>query len=201
MKNLRKQVCRHSLGRHLTLGYGFLWLLLGLSMVGCAEQESLHEHDHIVPPHWPSSPGELAHFLEERLSALQALPADSEKHADIVEQTQDLVVWAPEIAADTDIAENEWLPIYELSQLIQAHLRAGDIGPLDIQSDLDKLISLMRAAAKTHAQEPAAEVDAGAPADNQPVSEASNGKVRKDNRAFAHAAESQVGQGGDPAIT
>jgi hypothetical protein len=110
---------------------------------GCgAEKESTHEDSHEKPAHWPGSLNEAADFMDARLQLLET--SDSEVSV-VRDELTDLVTWAPEIAADTDLSEEDWLPIYELSEAVRLHLLPGDVDPLLIESDFDRLCKLLRA--------------------------------------------------------
>ena len=37
----------------------------------------------------------------------------------------DLVSWVPEVAADTNLSEADWLPLYHASESLMANLRAA----------------------------------------------------------------------------
>jgi hypothetical protein len=114
---------------------------------GCgAEKESTHEDSHEKPAHWPGSLNEAADFMDARLQLLET--SDSEVSV-VRDELTDLVTWAPEIAADTDLSEEDWLPIYELSEAVRLHLLPGDVDPLLIESDFDRLCKLLRDAGVT----------------------------------------------------
>ena len=109
-------------------------------VLGCAEeQDSLHELDHELPPHWPVSLSDAAAKIEERV----ALDSSSPNQLDARDELEDLVSWIPEIAADTDLTEAEWLPIYELSETLRKHHAAGDVGVADIEEDFKRLQTLL----------------------------------------------------------
>ena len=122
-----------------------------LLIAGChTEKESLHELDHEVPPHWPSSIFDTAIKIQERLDALLDGAADSvetgsaDSEATIRSELLDLVTWAPEIAADTNLTEQQWIPIYEMSETIRKHLASDDVAISQIGEDFQKLDALLR---------------------------------------------------------
>ena len=125
-------------------------LLICLLLTGCgAEKESLFEEEHDLPAHWPSSLTDAADKIDKRLGRLGSLTSES-NHAS--EQTaidqcedelRDLVEWIPEVAADTDLSEVQWLPIYELSEVMREHLSRGDVSALDIKEDFRRLQALL----------------------------------------------------------
>ncbi len=120
----------------------FIGLVL-MPVVGCNEsQESLHELDHVVPAHWPSSLQDAAEKIEQRVTSVKA----STSPPTVREELQDLIEWAPEIAADTDMSEAQWLPIYRLSETLRGHLNAGDLAVEDIEEDFSRLCELLQAA-------------------------------------------------------
>ncbi|GAB5405543.1 MAG: hypothetical protein Aurels2KO_37740 [Aureliella sp.] len=142
-------------------------LLVACLVVGCAqEKESLHEHEHDAPKHWPTSMAEAAGFIEVRVQQLGGLSGESLE--DIEHELQDLVEWAPEVAADTDLLEKDWVPVYEMSEAVRKHLLKGDVSASDLVGDFEKLTSLLRDAhKKLNIEEPAndtgPETDAAAP--------------------------------------
>lgn len=112
-----------------------------LFLIGCvAEKESLHEMDHELPPHWPSCMYDAAAKIEERIKTIgqQDLPAT------IREETEELIEWAPEVAADTDLPEVDWVPIYELSETLRHHFSAKDVSLEDCRDDLVRFVTLLR---------------------------------------------------------
>lgn len=125
-------------------------LLICLLLTGCgAERESLFEEEHDLPAHWPSSLADAADKIDKRLGRLGSVASES-NHA--TEQTaidqcenelRDLVEWIPEVAADTDLSEVQWLPIYELSEVMREHLSRGDVSALNIKEDFRRLQALL----------------------------------------------------------
>ncbi|WP_404306994.1 hypothetical protein [Neorhodopirellula lusitana] len=111
-------------------------LLLGLLMalvVGCGEPEeapkaSHFEDDHAVAAHWPADLPDLSSKLRERLN---------QPHMDAASlaEIKDLVSWTAEIAADTNLREDDWVPLYEAAENLTADLRTAKIAPLP-NSDL-----------------------------------------------------------------
>jgi len=115
---------------------------------GCvAEKESLHEMDHALPPHWPLNMEDAAQKIQQRLGLIEI----KESLATTREELSDLIVWAPEVAADTDLPELEWMPIYELSETLRHHLSAKDISLEDCRDDIERFIVLLR---ESHAKLP-----------------------------------------------
>jgi hypothetical protein len=121
-----------------------LWiviLLLTTLSLGCvAEKESLHEMDHELPPHWPQNMGDAAQKIEQRLGQIEIKVSLETTR----EELMDLIEWAPEVAADTDLPEVEWVPIYELSETLRQHLSASDISLNDCLDDLERFVVLLR---------------------------------------------------------
>lgn len=116
-------------------------LLLTTFSLGCvAEKESLHEMDHELPPHWPVNMEDAAEKIEQRLSQIEV----KESPETTREELSDLIEWAPEIAADTDLPELEWIPIYELSETLRRHLSAGDVSLDECLDDLKRFVALLR---------------------------------------------------------
>ncbi|MCR9291696.1 MAG: hypothetical protein NXI32_03185 [bacterium] len=118
--------------------------LFFLLFLGCGqEQESLHDADHYVPPHWPANLMDAAHKMDQRYQGLLDGELDSEDLERNRSELRDLIAWAPEIAADTDLTESQWLPIYELSEKLRKRLEGADTNYADWQSDIDQLRQLL----------------------------------------------------------
>lgn len=127
------------------------FLLAACVLAGCGqEKESLHEHEHDAPEHWPGDMAEAAEFIMQRvelLSATDSQPSQDEESGKTTEgELRDLVEWAPEVAADTDLPEVDWVPVYEMSEVIRKHLQSGDVTAADLSGDLEKLAKLLEEA-------------------------------------------------------
>ena len=125
-------------------------LLAFLLISGCgAERESLFEDEHDLPAQWPSGLSDAADKIERRMNLLASGPVDSsddageEETARCESELRDLVEWIPEVAADTDLTEEQWLPIYQLCEVMREHLSRGDVSARDIEQDFDKLQILL----------------------------------------------------------
>ncbi len=116
-----------------------LWIVVcvALTCVGCEPaKESLHEHEHEIPAHWPASPGDAATKIRSRMEVLSrgsqvAGPTEAsgaaKNNVHAAEELYDLVTWTPEIVADTDVTEAMWQPIYDRSEKLRTLLE----GPKD----------------------------------------------------------------------
>jgi DNA repair ATPase RecN len=133
------------------------FLLAACVLAGCGqEKESLHEHEHDAPEHWPSDMAEAAEFIMQRVELLSGastqpledaeLAKDTSSLKETEEELRDLVEWAPEVAADTDLPEVDWVPVYEMSEVIRKHLQSGDVTAADLSGDLKKLAKLLEEA-------------------------------------------------------
>ena len=112
---------------------------------GCvAEKASLHEMDHELPPHWPLNMADAAQKIQQRLEVKESLATTRKELADLIE-------WSPEVAADTELTEIDWMPIYELSETLRHHLGAKDISLDDCRDDIERFIVLLR---ESHAKLP-----------------------------------------------
>lgn len=125
-------------------------LLLGVCLAGCgAEKATLFEEEHDLPAHWPSGLGDAADKIEQRLEEIERLTSrpnsqDGQSELEHLEsELRDLVNWIPEVAADTDVSEDQWLPVYDLCEVMRAHLKPSDVSALDIKDDFRKLQSLL----------------------------------------------------------
>ncbi|MGB7343440.1 MAG: hypothetical protein WBD20_04465 [Pirellulaceae bacterium] len=113
--------------------------LVVLCQVGCGPQddapkESHFEHDHEVAVHWPSDLADAAIKIRERLVWIDTgeMPEedphdnDHDDHErDPKSEIIDLVSWIPEVAADTNLSEADWSPLYHASESLMANLRAS----------------------------------------------------------------------------
>ncbi len=90
-------------------------------LLGCSEsRESLHELDHVTPLHWPNDLEDAATKIwsrHELLTQTKPLPADQLQ--DVCSELRELIEWVPEVAADTNLLEAEWLPIYLASEKLR----------------------------------------------------------------------------------
>ncbi len=127
---------------------GIVILLVSMFGLGCvAEKESLHEMDHEQPAHWPLNMEDAAQKIEQRLGLIEL----KESPETAREELSDLIEWAPEVAADTDLPELEWVPIHELSVTLRHHLSAKDISLNNCRDDLERFVVLLR---ESHAKLP-----------------------------------------------
>lgn len=131
-----------------------------LMFSGCAnEQESLHEDDHEVPSHWPNSMQEAADFIQTRVDRLIGASKSTEASSGASEREHlevelaELVEWTPEVAADTDLAEEDWLPLYNESESIRMKLQGGE-DILQMGPDFEQLCILLRKAHGSLANDP-----------------------------------------------
>lgn len=127
-----------------------LLLLLGLVLSGCGgEKGSLFEDEHDLPSHWPIGLVDAQQKIEGRLAKLKSLTSESSSRGALEErepyetELREIVEWIPEVAADTDLSEDQWLPIYELCEVMRTHLSNKDISAIEIEEDFRKLQSLL----------------------------------------------------------
>lgn len=118
------------------------WLLCAMC-VGCGGgKESLHEEDHTLPAHWPADLNDAAFKLSDRYARLCQSPELARNGETLFEEFRDLVEWAPNIAADTDLTEQDWNPIYAASESLRGKLTAFGDGQSS-KSDVDLLRQLL----------------------------------------------------------
>ncbi len=130
-------------------------LLLVALLAGCAEEQaSLHENDHELPAHWPVDMADMADQIQLRLKRLEE---EAEGNAVTRAELEDLIEWAPEVAADSELSEQAWNPIYETSETLRRHFAAGDLAVGAIHEDFVRLTDLLRAA---HANLPQSTLEA-----------------------------------------
>ncbi|MDV6030713.1 MAG: hypothetical protein F9B45_11570 [Phycisphaera sp. RhM] len=96
-------------------------------LAGCASdgdtKTSHFEHDHEVAAHWPNDLADAAAKIRQRLDAAASTSDPSKR---LAEEIVDLVSWVPEIAADTDLSEHDWIPLDNAAESLSASLRAVD---------------------------------------------------------------------------
>ena len=93
--------------------------LCTLLLVGCSsdpERETLFDHSHEAPDHWPRNLGDATVKIRQRLEQLDANDSDA------ASELTDLVSWTPEVAADTSMSEQQWTPIWEASEKLRRGL-------------------------------------------------------------------------------
>ena len=101
-------------------------VLLAISLLsGCGSEEtaktSLFEVDHEVAPHWPDGLEDAVAKIRQRLDAPESSPDEAKQRAD---EIADLVSWVAEIAADTNLPEQDWIPLDNAAESLSANLRA-----------------------------------------------------------------------------
>lgn len=112
-----------------------------IALIGCGgEKESLHELEHEIPPHWPMDFSDAISKMEQRVGTLKSTHRSNEIQTELL----DIVGWVPEIAADTDLSEEAWVPIYRVCETLRRHLEKGDVDVSAYQEDFDRLYELLR---------------------------------------------------------
>jgi hypothetical protein len=192
--------------------------LLAVLLAGCIEgRKSLHEMDHVQPPHWPANLRDAADKIAERMAWLDganpgtvtgssdvAATGSSDDSSDdssdaaatraqaapqraaaaqpsagppsavppsavppdrtqVLRELAELVDWAPEVAADTDLTEDQWMPIYTAARAL--HQRIGNANTLNpaTRNQLLQLIDKLREAHDLLPPDAAYEPDTDAP--------------------------------------
>ena len=124
-----------------------LLLLTGL-LAGCGEGEnqktSHFEHDHEMPDHWPNDLADSALKIRDRLRMYQHFP---DLRPEMTSQIIDIVSWVPEIAADTDLTEADWIPIDQQVQSLSQRLAQQEIMDNDNQQLAKQLCDLIEQSA------------------------------------------------------
>ena len=125
-------------------------------LAGCvnhdAAKTSHFEHDHEVAAHWPDDLADAAVKIRECLHRADHDHAPAQKHVhphdhgdssdhhhsdhhhgdhrhhrlEPGDEIADIVSWVPEIAADTDLSERDWIPLDNAAASLSANLRAAD---------------------------------------------------------------------------
>ena len=83
---------------------------------------------------------DAAQKIEQRLELIRSKATLESTRKELL----DLIEWAPEVAADTDLDELEWVPVYELSETLRLHFRASDVSLDDCREDIARLILMLR---------------------------------------------------------
>lgn len=127
-----------------------LCLVLPL-LIGCHDRkggkQSHFEHDHHVAHHWPRNLQDASRKIRVRIKSHSEDGSDSES---IYSEIVDLVSWVPEISADTDITEKQWIPINDRAQAIRSNLNAASSGlTADDCEQLESLCVLIEEVLKT----------------------------------------------------
>ncbi len=110
-----------------------------ICLMGCAEgAKSHHEADHVTPEHWPHDLKAAAESIRTRSKSLP--PSGDLSANDVaIAELMDIISWVPEIAANTDLKEQDWLALYQLSEEIkQSSQKYGRLDPQAIE-DLARL--------------------------------------------------------------
>ncbi|MEM6691925.1 MAG: hypothetical protein AAF664_21020 [Planctomycetota bacterium] len=142
-----------------------LWHLVALVcistfLLGCdgdndgEEASAKHSHtghSHAVAGHWPRDLLDLKFKLLGRMNDWTASDGDREV---LQSQIIDLIQWTPEVAADTDLSEDDWVPIYESSQkMIQMMDGAENVAEvfesLQFEGEFNRLVGRLQEAAKS----------------------------------------------------
>ena len=120
-----------------------LVLFLLAATIGCQEsKQSLYEEiDHQTHAHWPSDLVDADSNIRLRLDLLALQPSDKIVESELV----DLVSWCAEVAADTDLTEQQWLPIYEQTEALRKRLQS-DIDLASLTNELAQLSKTLEAA-------------------------------------------------------
>lgn len=116
-----------------------LVILVCMSM-GCQNsKQSLYEEiDHDHPEHWPSDLADTASKIDQRMQRIVQDSSDAEATAEL----KDLIGWCPELAGDTDLTEQQWQPIFDLSESLRARISAGE-SLAKLQPEIGRLSSIL----------------------------------------------------------
>ncbi|MEM9587212.1 MAG: hypothetical protein AAGA03_08015 [Planctomycetota bacterium] len=133
----RNQCPRNGVPNHVLVLLIVAGSVLALGCSNDAPKSSLFEEDHVVAEHWPTDLADLAVKLRERAGRVATSSDDS-----VSKEIRDLVGWVGEVAADTNLSEDDWVPLYEKGESVAAMLS----GPADgwNEEDLDAVESLCR---------------------------------------------------------
>lgn len=113
-----------------------LTVMPALMLCGCGSSNSEDEHHaHVIPAHRPEFFPDAVETIEKSLSELDSWT--KEQH----EELRDIIVWLPELAAETDLKKADWDSVNAISkQLNEAYSQLIDQSPKQqIESHLDEL--------------------------------------------------------------
>jgi hypothetical protein len=137
-----------------------------------APKASHFEHDHEIAAHWPNDLADVADKIRKRLAWMDTgevpvmepvMEQDHDAHDhhrhdhhdahegeesvqtfEPVPEIVDLVSWVPEIAADTNLPEVDWLPLYQKSESLKKKLRdATEQVIRDNRTEIESLCQLI----------------------------------------------------------
>ena len=100
-------------------------VVLVCASFGCSQnsrQASSEIHQHDTSNHMPSSLGDLCSKIRTRIAKINTTGTTPQ----LTNELADLVAWTPEFAADTNIAEQLWIPIYEQSEQLRLSIIKDD---------------------------------------------------------------------------
>jgi hypothetical protein len=138
----------------IRLSFSSSWLPMCISLLcaslllcvsGCGEsKKSLHEMDHVTPAHWPTDLTDAANKLSARLKVVQTSSAEANGESRVaLKELTDLVGWVPEVAADTDLAESDWVRVFEGSESVRKQLLGAKGIEASVAEEIEKLCSLL----------------------------------------------------------
>ncbi|WP_146522534.1 hypothetical protein [Stieleria varia] len=115
--------------KRVIIGF-FVLLLAGCGSSDSAPKASHFEDDHEIAAHWPDDLADAATKIRERLDWLQNGLPDQEHgnhghedhEQDPAAEIADIVSWVPEVAADTNLPEADWLPLYKAAKSLSSKL-------------------------------------------------------------------------------
>lgn len=107
-------------------GIAIAAILLLLPVAGCetgegSDKRSHHDVDHTTPDHWPDDLADLALKITRRIGTLREGSGGDET---VGRELSDLVSWTPEVAADSDLTESEWIPLDQASEALSRRLKS-----------------------------------------------------------------------------
>lgn len=118
-----------------------VFLMLLVSMAGCAGQADSDDHhlSHVLPPHWPKDLADAALKLEQRWKLVR----DDEQAIKERSELSEIVSWLPEVAADTDLDEQQWQPLYDQSESLRVKL-AESRSIVELDGEFQRLLELIQ---------------------------------------------------------
>lgn len=111
---------------------GCLIMMAALLIAGCSGEAEEDHLEHHIPPHKPANLIEAVEQLEHRIPLVcgqDASPSDTDQ-----QELIDIVLWIPELAADSDLRKADWETAAAVSAQMQKTLLSS-LAPSVKQSD------------------------------------------------------------------
>lgn len=108
---------------------------------GCSDSETEEHLEHVIPAHKPKNFAEAVSELNSREAAFFDGSASDEMKQEMI----DIIVWLPELAADSDLRRDNWETVQKTSQELSkiAASPSSEQPPESWNSHLDELEAIV----------------------------------------------------------